>query len=916
MIAISRTGRWLRRLVRLSCRRPLVTVTLALVLAAAGIVVTVQGMGFKTSGRDVLPQNAGYVTKYAEYARDFGELEDIVVVVDAPTFEAAKAYASRLVQELRASPVKFPRLSYRIDPKRFEGRQLLYLSTEKLREIRDKIFDHQEFMEGFAHDPSLARLLEGVNVQFAQAFMNNVFDLGIADEGPADTRFLQVLLEQIEHRLDRPTPYRSPWATLFSFGKDTGPDAGYFLSDDKSLLFVLVETPKGDKSSFTGDAKAIEVIRDAVTRLRAVFPSVQAGVTGAPVLSNDEMSAAFQDSQVAAVLSFVLTLGIMGLAYWRLGKPILMLVVLAVSIAWSLGVITLTLGHLTIFSVMFISIVVGIGIDYGIYFLFRYEEELFLGRRLNEALEITAARTGPGMLLGALTAGGTFFVLMLTEFRGIKELGYIAGLAIMLSWLAMMTVFPAVLVLVDRRHARRPRDHQPRAHELERIQVPLLERVTRYPVAVLTVAGVITVASLWALPSVAFDYNLLNLQAKGTESVAWERRILATTGRSGFNGLVSADSLEELRRLQAGFEKLSTVSEVDSVLRLIPDDQPEKIALIKSFAPLVAPVKIGRSSPVDLEHLTRVVRDLKRRFDVAAAEGGQKLPPELRKLREMSGTLLKRLQTIDREVAEPALTHLQAQLYRDFVEKFYALQRNLQPRPVTLADVPDELRRKFIGASGHFLLQVHPKVDIWEREGAERFVRELRTVAPDVTGAPVITFEAIRLMERAYLQGTAYAFVLVSVLIFLMLRRFRETGLALLPLVIGLLWTIGLMWVFGLKFTLANVWGLPLIIGTAAEFGLNVVISYLEGREHGGPLVQRSAVMGVSLNAFTTIVGFGSMMVSRHQGILGLGLLLTIGTACALVAALLVLPVVLRLMPRPAPQRVNTPEPAESTSAA
>ena len=74
--------------------------------------------------------------------------------------------------------------------------------------------------------------------------------------------------------------------------------------------------------------------------------------------------------------------------------------------------------------------------------------------------------------------------------------------------------------------------------------------------------------------------------------------------------------------------------------------------------------------------------------------------------------------------------------------------------------------------------------------------------------------------------------------------------------------------------------------------------------------------MGVSLNAFTTIVGFGSMMVSRHQGILGLGLLLTIGTACALVASLLVLPVVLRLISKPAPVRAPAPRPAERTSAA
>ena len=206
MIAISRTGRMLRRLVRVSCRRPYLTVGLSLALAVLGVAVTVDGLRFKTSGRDVLPQNAGYVQKYVEYARDFGELEDIVVVVEARTFEAAKAYAVRLVQELRASPVTFERASYRLDPKRFEGRQLLYLSTEKLREIQAKIFDHQEFMETFAADPSLAQLIAGVNTQFAQAFMNNVFDIGLEDKSPADTRFLQVLLEQIDQRLDRPTP--------------------------------------------------------------------------------------------------------------------------------------------------------------------------------------------------------------------------------------------------------------------------------------------------------------------------------------------------------------------------------------------------------------------------------------------------------------------------------------------------------------------------------------------------------------------------------------------------------------------------------------------------------------------------------------------------------------------------------------
>ena len=913
MIAISRTGRLLRRLVRLSCRRPVVTTAISLLLAVAGITYTLHTLSFRTSGRDLLPRDAGYIVRYNQYAREFGELEDIVIVIEARTFEAAKAYAARLVHDLRASPIKFPRVTYRVDPQRFEGRQLLYLPTEQLKEVRDRIFDYQEFMESFAGDPSLARLVEGANAAMASAFVSNLFDLGLEKGGGENTRFLQLVLEQISDRLDRPTPYRSPWGTLFSLGERPA-DAGYFLSDDKSLLFALVETPQSDKGSFMGDRHAIEVIRGVIAKLRTDFPNVQAGVTGGPTLSNDEMTAAFEDSSVATGIAFALTLLVMMLAFWRVGKPLLMLAVLAVTLAWSMGIIALTVGHLTIFSVMFISIVIGIGIDYGIYFLFRYEEEIFLGRNLKEALEFTAARTGPGMLIGALTAGGTFYVLMLTDFRGIQELGFIAGTAILMAWLGMITLFPALLMLVDRHHAGRPRNQAPRAHAIERMHVPVLDRVTSYPKTVLAVAGIATVASLGAVPYVAFDYNLLNLQAKGTESVLWEKRILATTGRSGFNGLASAKTLEELRKKQEAFEKLPSVSDVDSVLRVIPDNQPEKIAIVNTFASIVSPVRVGRSSPVDIERLARALGELQRRLDIFATEAGDKLPADLKDLRARTAVLLKTLKTADREVAEPALSHLQSQLYRDFTSKFFDLQRNLRPRPVVLADVPEEIQRKFIGKRGDFLLQVHPRVDIWEREGARTFVRELRSVDPDVTGAPIITYEAIGYMERAYYQGTIYAFLAVGILSFLMIRRVKETLLALLPLVLGLLWTVGLMRVFGIQFNMANVWGLPLIIGASAEFGLNVMVRYLEGRDHGGPLVARSTVMAVALSGVSTMVGFGSLMIARHQGIYSLGLLLTLGSACGLFAALAVLPVILRLITK----RVAvpaTPAVARSTAA-
>ena len=880
---------------RASCGWPLLTLALGIALAGASVWYTLARLTFATSTSDLLPRDQAYMQRFHEYERLFGDIDDLIIVVAAPSLTDAKVYANRLVREIRLRKVPLQRLTYRIDPKQFEGQALLYLSKQKLAEIRDRIFDYQDFMESFATRPTLDQLVDGLATQIAGAFVTGFFDLGLDDnKGDNDLRFIEDLVAQISARVDRPIPYTSPWGALFSVDADVS-NAGYFLSDDEKLLFVLA-APQSREGSFVADREAIDAIRDVIRLLRKEYPDVHVGVTGKAALANDEMVAAFRDSESATILAFVLTLGLLLAAFLRVGKPIVMLLVLVLSLCWALGFTTLVIGHLSLFSVMFISIVIGIGIDYGIYFLFRYEEELFLGRTLRHALEVTAARSGPGILLGALTAAGTFYVLALTDFRGVQELGVISGTAILLAWLAMMTVFPAALVFIDRRHANRPRASVPRALALERIRMPFVERLANFPRVVLALAVVLTLLSVWGLRGVAFDYNLLNLQAEGTESVVWEKRILATSGRSGFAGLATASSLDELRRKVAAFGKLSTVSAVDSLLMLIPDDQDEKRKIIADFAPIVAPVRIARPQSVDLPRLLAGLETLKRRLDIAANEApAGNAKPRLAKLTIALDRLIVKIRQAERDAVENALTALQQQLYRDFVRSFQRLQANLAPKRVGLDQVPQELRARYYSASGSFLLQIHPSVNIWDREGARAFVSELRQVDPEVTGTPIITFEAIRLMERSYQQGTLYAIVLVTAITAVTLRRARETLLALLPLGLGLLWTVGFMYFFDLKFTLGNVFGLPLILGAACEYGLNIVLRFAEGRDQGGPLIARSTVMAVLVAGLTTIVGFGSLMMATHRGIFGLGLLLTLGAVMSLIAALVVLPVLLRM---------------------
>ena len=908
----------LRRLVHLACARPVVTLALAGILAAVSVAYAFARLTFSTSNLQLLPPNQPYVERFRQLDREFGAMEDLTIVVEAASLPEAKLYANRLARELRAQQVPLKQLTYRIDPSQFEGRGLLYLSKKQLEEIRDKVFDFQEFMESFAGRPTLDQLVEGIAQQVANDFATAFLDLGLSkDKGPPDLKLIQDLVSQIRGRLDRPTPYKSPWTSLFASDSafDEG-SAGYFLSDDQRLLFILAE-PESEENSFTAEQAAIDGVRRVIASLRAEFPNVRVGVTGRSALSNDEMTAAFRDSSRAGVLASVLTFGLLLLAFLRLGKPVVMLIVLNIGLCWAIGVATLVVGHLSLFSVMFISIVIGIGIDYGIYFLFRYEEEIFLGRNLKEALEITAARTGPGMLVGALTAAGTFYVLMLTEFRGIQELGFISGSAILLCWLSMITVFPAALALLDSHHAERPDRLIPRAIALERVRVPLVDRLARRPRTVLVSTALLTLVSVWGALHVRFDYNLLNLQSEGTESVVWERRILETAHRSGFAALAVADSFDDLRRKERAFSKLPSVSEVDSALLLIPEEQEAKQKIIRDFAPIVLPVRVGRPRAIDLDRLIASFETLKRRLEIGAREA----PPgdiqnQLRATVEDIGSLILKLRQTDRETAEPALTLFQNQLYRDFVRNFQRLQSNLNPKSVGLNDLPPELRQKFVSDHGRFMLQIHPAIDIWDRQGMAQWVRELRSIDPTVTGTPIVTYEAIRLMERGYQQGTLYAVLLVVAISYLILRRVRQTALALLPLVLGLIWTVGLMYFLRQPFNMGNVFALPLILGAAAESGLNIVMRYIEGREHGGPLIARSTIMAVFVNGLTTIVGFGSMMIADHRGIFGLGLVLTIGTATSLVAALVVLPVLLRRTrrlarrpPPPAPSEVAVAQP-------
>ena len=179
----------------------------------------------------------------------------------------------------------------------------------------------------------------------------------------------------------------------------------------------------------------------------------------------------------------------------------------------------------------------------------------------------------------------------------------------------------------------------------------------------------------------------------------------------------------------------------------------------------------------------------------------------------------------------------------------------------------------------------------------QAFVMQLQTIDPDITGPPVVAFHSIRHMQQGYARGGVYAFIVIIGIVLLLVRRLKPTLLALLPVILGGLWTMACMTLLDLDFNMANLIILPLFLGIAVDDGIHMVHRMLEDKRAATSPLAHSTGKAIVLTSLTTMVGFGSLMVARHSGIFSLGLLSTLAVGCSLIAALVALPLVLHLLP-------------------
>ncbi len=875
-----------RLLVRLAGgigRHPLPVIAAGVLAAVAAGAFAVTHLKMATARLDLIGRDVPYVRRLLDLEAEFGDLNSIVVAVRAPEPAAARAYAGDLAARIEGQPARFRGVFYRVDPARLGGRALLFLERERVAALSAAAERLLPALEQGA--------LPGALDAFAGELEARLAGAGEPGEDGGDAALADLaraLLADLDVALAGRTPAGTPLDELPGWD-----DAGYVWGGDGSLI-LLVAFNEEDTGALDPKSAAVATLRGLLDDLAPAHPDVAAALTGKPVLDVDEMRTYEVDSQRASLLALVSVTLLLVAAFRRLLAPLLVGVCLLLSVTATLGLAAVWPGHLNLMAVVFVVVVIGLGVDFGLHLVARYDECLAAGWTSQEALREALGATGPAIVAGALTTAGAFLCALLTGFRGLREFGVIAALGVLASLAIMLTVLPALVVLLDRRR-REARGGQPgpvvRA-------LGLLDRLhARHAGKVLAVSAALTAAAVLMAPRLRYEGNLLELQDPTLPSVQLELQLLRDEQLSSW---FLAYTTRDLTRLAAAADRvrgLPGVARVESVRDRLPPEQEQRLPAVQALQRRLGALAVAEAWPDArlADALRRLQEVLEEALDEALTGGREEALPVLEELLLAAEGALARLEA---EGVTPAARRYDAAL-RGALERRLGALATPPAEPLTPQTLPSELRDRLVGRDGSYLLRIYPEEDLWDPLARGEFLAAVRAALPEVTGIPLLVHESSAAMAAGYLQAGLYALGVVALFLVLHFRRPGPAALALLSLGVGAVWLIGLMGALDLPLNPANLVALPLLLGIGIDTSVHVIHRAQEAAP-GEPLVGTSLGSALLFSGLTSVASFGSLMGASHPGTASIGSTVALGVLCCLLAGFLVPPAILAWRARPA----------------
>ena len=870
-------NRLIARIVHASTRHAwAVIAAFALLVLASGLYVA-RNFAITTDVGRLMDPGAPWALRDAAVTAAFRERSDTtLVVVRAPAPELAAQAARELAERLRRAPERFHSVNLGEGSDFFRRNGLLYLPPQQLAELTAGLADARPLLNALARDPSLRGLANLLSVTLGTPLQTG--QLTLAGMAPLLERSAVAAEGALAGR-----PAALSWQELVDGAADPARGAS-------SLVEVR---PVLDFTDLMPGAAAAEAIRAAARELRlAERYHASIALTGPIPLSDDEFASLQEGGVLASVLPLLLVLALLWRAL-RSGKMVLAVcLTMAGGLAITAALGLMMVGALNLISVAFAILFVGIGLDFGIQFGMRFRELHRHEPATAPALHATARAIGLPLTLAAIATAFGFLAFLPTAYRGVAELGQIAGIGILCVALpSCLTVLPALIRVLD----PTPAGSDPGYPWLAPV-----DRTLQAHRKVLLVATLgLVIAGLPLLRHLEFDFNPLHLKSRESESMAALAQLSRGTDIGLDNVQVLAPSLAEAQALAARLERLPEVARVLTAASLVPQRQEATLPLVAAAASTLAPVLDQQPLPAASDAArSGALRGAARALRGAALDHpGAGAAPAVRLARALDG--LARADAAARDRAERALA-LPLRL------SLASLREALRAGPVTLASLPPELRRYWIAPDGRALVDVSPRRPPGAQGDADsallrRFALAVQAVAPQASGGPISILGAADLIVDAFVQAALLAVVTITLLLWIAFRRFGDVLLTMVPLLVSGLVTLEACVLLDLPLNFANIIALPLLLGVGVAFKIYYVMAWRAGE---AALLQHGLTEAIILSAAATGTAFGSLWLSHHPGTASMGELLVLSLACTLVGAVFFQPILLGT-PRPRPNRAS-----------
>ena len=848
-------GRVIARVVEWSRAHALMVVAAALALAIASGFYASSRITVDTDLDKLISANLPWRKLAQEMDKAFPQKVDLlVIVIDGRTPDETEDAAIALANKLRSEPATFHDVRLPDLNKFFRRNGLLFLPKTQVQDYANQMIAAQPFLGSLAADPSL-RGVFGIVDLMVQA----------VQQGAVQPRDISAALHGVERAVENTLEGKyAPlsWQTMLS---NTAP-----APDD--LRRIVLTQPALDYKSLTPGADAIDAVRSAATEL-GLTPDrgVRVRITGSVALDDDQLATLAKGAGFSTALSLGLLCLWLLLALRSLRIFAAIVITLTVGLVATTAFAVLAIGPFNPISVAFAVLFVGISVDLGIQFSVRYRDERYRVGDLAEALTRAARGIGRPMAVAALSAGVGFFAFVPTDYSGVSELGWIAGVGMLIALVLNLTLLPALIALMRPRGEPRPVGFA-WARTADRLLV-------RRRGAVLIGAAIVALLCLVAVRYIHFDFNPLDLQNQHSESVATLNDLMSDPMNTPYTIDILTPSPAAAAALAKRLDALPEVDQTVTISSFVPDDQDAKLAIIADAKTLLAPTlspSTVKPSPTDLEIL-----------DAMRTTDG-----ELKGIASHYAGAERVAYVLDRLLAKKSnpLPLLRANLSDEIPNRLQDVRLALSAQKITLDNIPPAVKRDWVTADGRALVEAYPKGDPRDNTVLRRFVKAVRAIAPDATGSPVTIQESARTVTRAFVTAGIIAIAAIALLLLVVLRRMRDVAVVLAPLLLAGLLTLATTAVFDLPLNYANIIALPLLLGIGVSFDIYFVMRWRAGN---ADLLRSSTARAILFSALTTGTAFGSLALSNHPGTASMGVLLTISLGYTLLCTFIVLPALL-----------------------